>query len=326
MGLSVLEYAAYHGLSECVRLMLTQKDVFVVQRHTGKESTEGHQMFIEVTGIADECMQMDNGQSSGPNTTALTEKEFYPVISTKCVMNNMASINPLGRSSSILTTFPLTQLVEAQWAIYQWFYIGFILIHTLVMVWYTEESKDCLHGVVNITNTTADVDLMNPSDIFLILYSFIFLAFILTFALRPLCTSKGSRDMLKHYTPSKHLEYGHCPEDKNSITNILTLIVAYTCHYFIEILLTIFALSNIVTVIAVGSESVSVETMMASKSIVMLSGWLVLLTLLPMFSPIHMFITFFKHVIIKDMVPFLLVLIIISVAFGTAVQVTSQYV
>ncbi len=327
MGLPVLEYAAYQGLSDCVHIMLTQQDVFILQRqgrlHSTKDSTDCKQMFIEVTCLTKECTQMVINQPNKSNNAGVSDGEFYPVISTESFMDIMANMNPPQRSGSILTTFPLAQLAEAQWAVYQWFYIGFILVHTLVMVWYTEESKDCLKDVFNITNSTADVDLMNPSDIFLILYSFIFLAFILTFALMPLCSPSSSENKLKQTKLRTFSKYGHTPEDKGSIMNILTGLVAFICQYFTEVLLLVFALSSIVTVIAVGSESVSVETMIACKSIVMVSGWLILLTLLPVFSPIHVFITFLKHVIIKDMVPFLLFLIIISVAFGAAIQVNT---
>ncbi len=84
----------------------------------------------------------------------------------------------------------------------------------------------------------------------------------------------------------------------------------------------IFPALTITTLLVSLSEAVSVETYMTIKSLCMVVGWLALLIPARAYSPIYNFISAFKYIVIKDMVPFVLFFVIISIAFGAAIQVS----
>ncbi len=116
--------------------------------------------------------------------------------------------------------------------------------------------------------------------------------------------------------------YGDLFEDAGSVLNAPTYFVALLARKS-TLLMALSFLGCTILVVLLGSNG-KLEAYVWFKGSALLVGWLLILAPARAYSPIYNFISAFKYIVIKDMVPFILFFVIISVAFGCAIQLQFQ--
>ena len=114
-------------------------------------------------------------------------------------------------------------------------------------------------------------------------------------------------------------------EAEGALLNSLTHLVALIAENLSIIVPVIFlALSMLLVILSRRVEDFSAENYVWMKAVVILTGWIIVLILGRAYSPIFNFISVLKYIFIKNMVPFLLFYVILSIAFGCAIQLQFQ--
>ncbi len=352
-GLSVVEYAATLGMPECVQIMLTHRNVFVFQilappvkddesiqekpaetkaPKKKKREKPKPKFEIEVSNLMPEyrCkIKVCDGRLLRDilkNKTGDEKTRINIGKRPKNFLETLSKVRPPMKVSDELGTFPMDKLAKHQWYLYQVFIILFLLIHMTVMIWYTLESQT---SVKRVNGTVARFSYPNRDSIDAGSSDFIMMIYAASLALMYVASFVITliRKRLKGYvsTYGKSETFSDYIEAEGAILNSLTHVVAFVAEYLSFILPFVFIVSSILLVfLGRYVDSFTVENYVWMKGLAILTGWLIMLLLGRAYSPIYNFISVLKYIFVKNLVPFLLFYVILSIAFGCAIQLQFQ--
>ena len=363
-GLTVLHYAAALGLDECVQNMLTEQDVFIFHASTSEIPKADRKLArpkyeIEVSNLMPEYYykapysqrrdrppvkggeknnsashEDDQRDEEGEERTKLLsptgDRGRSPVATIRASESDILStsfletlsyVKPPVKVSAVLETFPMELLARHQWYVYQILFINLLVFHTSVMTWYTYESQI---SVKRLNGTFPNRNIIDTTSADFVIMIYILTLLSLTFM------SYVYHKVLKR----KHTEKSKAEEDegfpdyietKGAILNGLTYLVAFIAEHLIKILFLAFGIGSVLLVIfGCHLDEFTAEHYAWIKGIVIFSGWLLVLAIGRAYSPIYNFVTILKYIFVKDMVPFLLFYVVLSIAFGCAIQLQFQ--
>ena len=367
-GLTVLEYAAALGLSDCVHIMLTEKDVFVRMTNQKKSTTDDtteddkkpvyeievsnlmpeyfHQardMKTPVTNENENRPEYEKSKSWGEDKDKEADHEKMDVLpkadsthkedgadhvaystdlkQTSTFLDTLSKVKPPSKVSDVLETFPMELLGRHQWYIYQMLFVFYFIIHTVIMICYTAASQTVVIQL-DYNDTGGKPIGAQASDIGLAVYS-VLLVFILgvyfifhrvTYKKSQKKSDLDNSDLFEDYI-----------EAKGAILNLLTYAVALIAEQLNKILFTVFVLGSVaVVILSREAEGFTPEHYAWLKGVVIFSGWMIVLIIGRAYSPIYNFVIALKYIFVKDMVPFLLFFVVLTLAFGCAIQLQFQ--
>ena len=370
-GLTVLEYAAALGLSECVHIMLTERNVFVRMRNEtkpdsdeNKDSTDDDKKpiyEIEVSNLmpeyfhkardddkpsANKCDKPPDVQkmrSWGEDKDKETDQEKTEVLpktdSTQkedgdedvtfstnveeisTFLDTLSKVKPPSKVSDVLETFPMELLGRHQWYIYQMLFVFYFLIHTSIMIWYTYASQTVVK-MLNDSDSNGKPIGAQTQDVVLVVYSVLLVVVMGIYYIFHRVTKKGSSKRSQLDDSDLFEDY---VEAKGAILNLLTYAVALIADQLNKIIGVTFVFGSILLLIlSREADGFTPEHYAWLKGIVIFCGWMIVLIIGRAYSPIYNFVIALKYIFVKDMVPFLLFFVVLTVAFGCAIQLQFQ--
>ena len=135
----------------------------------------------------------------------------------------------------------------------------------------------------------------------------------------------SERHINRKFSLAKTKKYRDYVYAKGAVLNSVTYVVAFLADHLIKIILLVFGVGTILLhVLMRHVHSFSIEYYAWLKGIVIFCGWMIVIVIGRVYSPIYNFVTILKYIFLKDMVPFLLFYVILTVAFGCAIQLQFQ--
>ena len=341
-GYSVLQYAAYLGLTACVETMLTQEDVFV-----RKQSTCNFE--IEITNLLPEYVSDIDYvyEGYGCLKDQVEKKRKYKEQKTTLI-ETLAEVKPPLKASEILQCVPMSRLTKWQWYIYQFFSIVWLLVHCTVMGLCSRAAQtEIRHYPLRVDLETVNNTLRNDSsrtdsepklvmygresktsDILILIYAlviFILMTILpISRLMKHLKKRKSYRKVPRDDKPSYKIDHEYVV-DKGAILSGFTYLLAFIVEQMSAILPLCFAVFACWLFYEIETkEDVTMKSYAWKKGNFLLFGWLLVLIPARTYSPIYNFLSTLKFIIIKDMLPFALFHIVITVAFSCAIQLQFQ--
>ncbi len=395
---SVLQYAAYLGLTPCVEVMLTEEHVFVRRiapgnkdqlhathnnddtrttdndddsRATDEDETEDtenevkateadpYAYEIEVTNLMPEFVTNINWPYKDDNVLEKIKKETGRFQGEKkSLVETLAQVKPALKATEILKCVPMDRLTKFEWKFYQLFSLLWFVLHLVLMSVCSHSSQTQIRDHVmeddtqpeavtsppmnaSVTNSTSAAQKQMqqslsgrdniPLDIALIFYAgalFVFLAVrpvwrsVKKFFIKKRESRNGPKQLKENPTYRIYNEY---VEDKGAVMSLITYVVAFVVEQLTVLLPLCFFISAVVAC-AMFSSHASLSHYATAKGCFLLFGWLIVLLPLRAYSPIYMFLSTLKFIVIKDMLPFVIFYFFISLAFSSAIQLHFQLV
>ena len=342
-GYSVLQYAAYLGLTACVETMLTQEEVFVRKRYARENACE---FEIEITNLLPEYLSNIDYMYEGYGCLKdqIEKKHKYKGLKTTLI-ETLAEVKPPLKASEILQCVPMSRLTKWQWYIYQFFSIVWLVVHCTVMGLCSRAAQtEIRHYPLRAGLETGNSSLRNDSsgadsehklvmygresitsDILILIYALmIFVLMTILPISRLIKLLKKKKSCRKDDRPSYKI-YHEYVVDKGAILSGFTYLLAFIVEQMSAILPLCFAIFACWLFYEIETkEDVTMKSYAWKKGNFLLFGWLLVLIPARTYSPIYNFLSTLKFIIIKDMLPFVLFHIVITVAFSCAIQLQFQ--
>ncbi len=321
-GLSVLQYAADLGLEECVLVMLTEKGVFVVNDDQKKLSEDNY--MIEVTNLTPE-LQIERISEAEDNATGFRRKAT--------LVETLVKVKPSMKASKILDSTPLRKLLQWQWNVYQSFSIFWLVMHTIIMLFFSINAQGVFHSgkaseslAVRKSTMILDGFLLGYSSVLCLLrvISAVWKLYIRGAEQTIRKQEQKKRQKLKRLLPTKDKMkvedktkklykgdkgiFGYLTRAVNGLVSNAGFVLSIT--FFTFCLLAVVVSSN--------------QQYVVVKGFSLLFGWLIILVPARIYGPTFHVISTLKLLVINDMIPFLFFYLIITLAFACAVQVQFQ--
>ncbi len=322
-GLSVVQYAAELGMVDCVDVMLTQEDVFVIRSEKSVAEYE-----IEVTNLCPEYkveIQYDEKLYQGVAANISKGR-------TTSLVETLAYVEPPLKASAMLQGIPMMRLTTWQWKVYQVFSIVWLIFHCVIMAIASVNAEQELKSYTpreheNSTETHAPSTRHGAFDFFVMIYA----------SLMFICTAVGPtvraalrlwyrvcRRKAKSRGPKyEHKLYVEDTEDKG-VLSYLTIIFESLSEQIQLILSLIFTVTSVCLFATIAGKSLDQFTYAWLRGAYLLFGWFIILIPARTYSPIYNFISTLKVIFLKDMIAFLLFFLIITIAFACAMQLQFQ--
>ena len=269
----------------------------------------------------------------------------------------LAAVKPALKASEVLQCVPMFRITKWQWRIYQWFGILCLITHCIIMWFASKNTTDYVqrnspvepHGNVeneqslaNTTNTTNVTAVTGQSlesftqvvrtgfDVFVPIYAtflFIGLAFVplvfvvYEFVYKLVEKYRQTSQELPYREPS-YKQYDEYIEDRGVILSLISSAIQKLLGKMTMVLSTLFFIFSWYQ-FALQSEKNSSEYARV-KGVFLFLGWLIVLIPARTFRPIYAFLSTLKSIVIKDMIPFVLFYLTITIAFSCAVQLQLQ--
>ena len=236
-------------------------------------------------------------------------------------LQTLSKINPPVKVSDELERFPMELLAKHQWYVYQIFIIAFMVLHMTIMVWYTGESMTSLHGV-NISLFSSNHVNTGSADFLIMVYAVLLVTIPLVLFLYWEIYAIRQNEVAIYKDRAKFSSY---VEAEGALLNSITYVVAFLAEHITRIVMTIFISSSIFTLIlSYQIDRITVEYYAWIKGVAILSGWIIVLLIARAYNPIYAFMSAMKYIIVKNMVPFVIFYLILTIAFGCAIQLQFQ--
>ena len=217
----------------------------------------------------------------------------------------------------------MEKLSKHQWYVYQVFVILFMAIHITVMACYTSTAQTA------IAKRDRNIDYVDAllSDDLLMAYAVIVLGVMIVYWLtycQQCCKKCRRAHEVNSNTHGEHGIFQDYISEKGAVLNYLTKLIVLLVEYMHMLIPLTFVLFAIFVPFLNHFNTLGVEQYAWLKGITILSGWLIVLVLAKAYSPIFNFIVGLKFIVVKDMVPFVLFYVFMSLAFGSAIQLQLQ--
>ena len=236
-------------------------------------------------------------------------------------LQTLSKINPPVKVSDELERFPMELLAKYQWYVYQIFIIVFLVLHMSIMVWYTGETATSLHGA-NFSLYNGDHINTGSADLLIMIYAVLLVTIPLVLFLYWEIYTIRQGEVAIYKDRAKFSSY---VEAEGALLNSITYMVAFLAEHITRIVMTIFISASIFTLIlSYQIDGITVEYYTWVKGVAILSGWIIVLLIARAYNPIYTFMSAMKYIIVKNMVPFLIFYLILTIAFGCAIQLQFQ--
>ena len=252
---------------------------------------------------------------------------------SKTFLETLSKVEPPSKVSRELESFPMEKLARQQWYVYQIFCIAYLIFYVSVLIWYTSESQTSIRDLNLIRLNEEQPDTVNgtesdghrssvTSDT--VIMALVVVAVILLF-LNYLYYKISTRHINKKFGLARTKKYRDYVDAKGAVLNSLTYVVAFLADHLIKIILLVFGTGTVLLhILPRHLDDFSLEHYAWLKGIVIFCGWIIVIVIGRVYSPIYNFVTILKYIFLKDMVPFLLFYVILTIAFGCAIQLQFQ--
>ena len=262
----------------------------------------------------------------------------------------LAAVKPALKASEVLQCVPMFRITKWQWRIYQWFGILWLITHCIIMGFTSKNTTDDVqrhspvepHGNVeneqsygNITNGTAVSGQSLESfarvvrtgfDVFVPIYAtFLFICLALVpfvFIVYKLVEKYRQKSPEIPYREPSYKQYDEYTEDRGVILSLISNVIHKLLGKMTIVLSTLFFIFSWYQ-FALQAQKNSSEYAWV-KGVFLFLGWLIVLIPARTFRPIYVFLSTLKSIVIKDMLPFVLFYLTITIAFSCAVQLQLQ--
>ncbi len=341
-GQNALQLAIDGGFDDLVQVMLTEKDIFLLQicpvansHYKPSRSIESYdysaerntssfnsasRCLIDVTNLLPEFSsqvsyhkQVEMGLSDCEFETA-NDRATLPERTLEYSLCHRVPLHPVEK---LLDKPPMQNLVHQQWVPYQWFILLILLVHIAFMTYYTIASETLIHGHTDIESHIADYIILG--------YSFILLCFHVIYPL------------IKHFVQTRPKTYyalfvqpifefindSQFITSKHVVFNIPVYIAIFLIEYVFPLLSLSFFASSLSTLI-IAETTNDFQEYATSRGLVSLFGWLLVFWGLRAFPLVYTFMFVLKYIFIKVMIPYALVFTVLLLAFSSAIQMYYQ--
>ena len=347
-GLSVLQFAADRGLTKCVQTMLSTKDVFVIQTNAEIKNKKTQELehktvyeidvtnlcpeyFVQKSSIYSKEAQEEKSKTqkkelqkwttmTNETSTTTTQEDLkreeensdqkdmkfqndHGIIS---FLDTLSAVKPPNKAGKILESTPMRSLAQLEWRVTQKVHLLWMFMHIGLMTWVTIEINTSWHNY----------KVWSPK--FMVLGAFILLYATI------MATSHFLVKIVRRRSNRKQAEWSvkksikkYQKDDKRILDWILSipLMGLGQSVFLIEILFAGFAWTLFILKII----NLDITEHIWIKGLFLLFGWLILLFPLTSFSPIYKLISVLRYIVIKDMFPWMVIYIIISIGFSLAI-------
>ena len=308
-GLSVLQYAADRGLVTCVQIMLSAKDVFVKLDKTDRSDHNNYE--IDVTNLCPEYCIEKSLLYSEEELSKLKEvlwredKKSLPRPQQdrdgqNSFLDALAEVKPPNKAGEILESIPMISLSMLEWKVSQLIIFLWGIIHILVMILIT---------VVTTNDSSSQASYVAGSSISVLYASVITVSHIMVAVVR--WRQQKPKDQTQHFVKDSIKEYEKIQDDEGILQKLFGQTVL-----IVELLFTLLAW----TVFVLEITNLDISGYVWIKGFFLLFGWLMLLIPMTSYGPVYKLISVQKYIIIRDMIPWIMIYITISIGFATAIK------
>ena len=193
----------------------------------------------------------------------------------------------------------MMRLTRLEWAVTQGIYIWWTIIHIVLMIWATAEVKASEGSASTVLR------------VFMLVYALIIFASDITVRI---VRQLPNEAQAKRCVRGSRKRYEKCDEGilekiKSKLLNCVSLAVLF------KLLFSILASAVLVLKIT----NLDIRGPVWIKGFFLLFGWLMLLFPLTSFSPMYKLISVLEYIVMKDMLPWIVIYITISIGFATAI-------
>ena len=218
-------------------------------------------------------------------------------------LDALAKIEPSNKAGEILELIPLITLTKLQWRRFQWFSISWLIIHIILMIFLTHQSKREV--------TTGNKNFFGAP----LIPMYASLIFFTNFSMKiQLLMERIQRDRAPQHEVKK---------DDKGVLSFFTKMVEVILDQMDLIAEGSFA-GFTWAAFAATVTNMDNDIYAWIKGYALLSGWLVLLIPLRSYSPVYKLLSALKDITITDMFPWILLYITISSGFASAIQLQFQ--
>ena len=322
---SVLDYAAVMGLIPCVQAMLVTKDVFVVKKrmlsvdsHTkcdnlcckccgGKPQSESSSLYIDVTNLSPEYYVGDrSGADWNLSSENTRRRSFAPVL---CFNPRLDLLQKSNKTAEILEAIPMLSVARFQWRVVQWFWVFSLILHLTVMITVT---------TLTVTNPDELLRFNSSSESWSPSYEHYFFIYSVLIITVYIYIKRGISTILNY--GSRGTIDDKLEKEDNGVLNVIKTVI--NCFLDEGILKGIFCATALASSLLHADGSLEIYA--AIKGYSLLFGWLLLLVQLQTFAPVYHLTIQLTNIIIKDMFPWILLYLTLSLGFASAIQLQFQ--
>ena len=228
----------------------------------------------------------------------------------------LAEIQPPNKAGEILESIPMMSLTRLEWTVTRTIHVLWMILHIFLMGFVTNE-------IISLSN-----DSKVFCGIILVYAAIITILHIVVKVMRRLSgkrrAKKSIRDSIDRYEKDNKgfmdkilaipcEEFSVLLILKGLFTGFAVLSEVFSVMLLFELLFTGFAAAVFIT-------NLDEVNQVWMGGFLLLFGWLLLLFPLTSFSPIYKLIYVLKYIIIRDMVPWIIIYITISVGFATPMK------
>ena len=282
-GLSVLQYAADRGLVRCVQVMLSTKDIFVVQ-------SPGQIYEIDMTNLCPEYADNLNKQGN---------KQSEKFVS---FVHVLAEVKPPNKAGEILESIPMRKLTEMEWYITHQIHLFWAVMHSILMVLATAD--------ITTSNNASTVWSLQST---LTAISILFYATVMT-------TSHFLIKVMRHASQLRNApeQCDKIQERRTIFDSIMDSFrdVYYETPFIIELLFTSFAWVMYIQKMV----NIDRNDYVWIDGLFLLFGWIMLLIPMTAYFRIYKLISVLQYITLNDMLPWLLIYFSISIGYAAAIK------
>ena len=334
-GLSVLQFAADRGLVTCVQTMLSTKDVFAtqteIQTKQGKEGTKELEPIteheIDVTNLCpeyfaeesilyskEELRKLETNDCAQRSTVSnFMQEENGSATNAEEItsfLDSLAQVTPPNKAGEILESIPMRSLTMLEWRVSQWIHIVWMIIHLVLMIMAT----------IEVTKSDSE-----PSVSWIILGTFILICSTVMTILHLTVTIIRCQPNKNHARRSVQESIKQYEREKGNAGKFswilsIPLMIFNQAILLLELSFTAFAWAVFVPT------NLNTTDYPWVAGFFLLFGWLMFLIPMTSYSPIYKLISVLKYIVIRDMFPWILIYVTISIGFSTAIKLQFQQI
>ena len=317
-GLSVLQFAADRGLITCVQTMLSTKDVFVIKTQTkeiNKTTNKPETVTvreIDVTNLCPEYFVRKKILYSEEELDKLDPKqqEDNGIVS---FLDALAEIQPPNKAGEILESIPMMSLTGLEWTVTQGIHLIWMVIHMSLMVFASIEI------IPPYNDFMAESHNYNVLGTIVLTYATVITSF---HGLVTIMRWKSNGKQATHSVKNSIRKY---QKDDGAILERFVRWIRGIIYWIpVEVFSTVMLCELLFTgfawlVFIPKMFNLDLDNWGWIKGFFLLLGWLMLLFPLTSFSPIYKLISVLKYIVIRDMSPWIVIYITVSIGFALAI-------
>ena len=231
------------------------------------------------------------------------EEEGHEIVS---FLDALAAVKPPNKAGEVLESIPMRSLTMLEWRVSQRIHILWMILHFVLMILATTDT----------TSSDSDWSLASTVlGIVVLIYSTIIS--VSHFTVR-IMRRRPNKDHAKRSVQESIKQYKKHREHEGKFARILSspLLLINEAVSLLELSFTGFSWAVFIPKML----NLDTNDHIWIKGLFLLFGWLMPLSPLTSFSPIYKLISVLKYIVIKDMFPWIVIYIVISIGFATAVR------